>query len=69
MRRTLTLLIALAAFCGCASVSTNAPKRHPQKAYWERAGEGVLDPLSTMGPSMIIWVHPPERAQVAKTQL
>jgi hypothetical protein len=64
MRRTLTLLIALAAFCGCASVSTNAPNQRPQKSYYARVSDGVLNTRSTMGPSTIIWIHPPDHEQI-----
>ena len=66
MRRSIPLALVLAALCGCAAVSTTAPKKHQQKSYWERVGNGVIDPRATSGPSTVIWVHPPEQPQLGR---
>ena len=65
MRRSLPVAIALAALCGCASVQSNQSGRPQQKSYWAMVGEGVVDPRASFGPVSVIWLHPPERAQLA----
>lgn len=69
MRRSLPLVLAIAALCGCATAAATNSKQAPKKSYWASLDDGVIDPRAAFGNVSVIWVHPPQTQDGEATKI